>query len=608
MLAAAQPYPQYFDLDGSPLDGGAIYYGTANADPESSPLTVYWDAAGTTPAAQPIPTLNGFPVRAGTPAAVYVSGDYSLRTRNRLGETVLYCESAATASQLLSTQLDLASDADGKGASLVGFDYSLNYAARTLGWAAQQGHVQAEWFRQTGYTDTQTIAAALAYCQANQRALAVGRVYSITATQQAYAGLRIVGTKSAQQVSAGFKAIGGINIFTCGPGFASESMCFENLLFDSDTPGQGAAFYGDATSYLSQTTFRNCTWYSNLRFGINGPIIVCSFYDCDFGTYPGAVQNFTAINAAGTLGSYEPNANTFHKCLFRKSSATSQIIIEAGGSQWNFYGCVFEANANTWGVISGAGAGAVSFYGGYIENNGAPYFVRAGGDLATAFHQIVRFHGAHLNGPATTALIARAIAYPLLDIQGCYGAIACALISNESGLLNQPADIEMCLGNHLVMRPGGSVGSLDIATGSGGYNTRRWRALSVTGDTGDFSVLNGVQKLGVSVIAATPIAQLSNPLGGGNWSGLIQVAAMSGSTLDAAGAVNTASYLLHVSNGGVTVCTQVSGVGVTGGAAADQPSFTWGINGLGQLVATPVGSTSGVFSFLVSAMGGVRAA
>lgn len=121
MLAAAQPYPQYFDVDGKPLDGGAIFYGAANADPESSPVTVYWDAAGTQPAAQPIPTLAGFPVRAGTPAAVYVSGDYSLRVRNRQGVQVLHCQSAATASQSLAIQQALATAAASKGASLVAY-------------------------------------------------------------------------------------------------------------------------------------------------------------------------------------------------------------------------------------------------------------------------------------------------------------------------------------------------------------------------------------------------------------------------------------------------------------------------------------------------------
>lgn len=129
MLAAAQPYPQYFDLDGSPLDGGRIYYGGANLAPQTNPITVYWDAAGTQPAAQPIQTLNGVPVRAGSPAAVYVSGDYSVQVLNRRGMQVAYCRSALTVDNSIALQAgidgvrtDLASTADsGKGAALVGY-------------------------------------------------------------------------------------------------------------------------------------------------------------------------------------------------------------------------------------------------------------------------------------------------------------------------------------------------------------------------------------------------------------------------------------------------------------------------------------------------------
>ena len=76
MLATQPPFPQYFDTDGSPLDGGRLYFGQVNQNPEIAPITVYWDAAGTQPAAQPIETLNGYTYRNGTPAQVYADTDY----------------------------------------------------------------------------------------------------------------------------------------------------------------------------------------------------------------------------------------------------------------------------------------------------------------------------------------------------------------------------------------------------------------------------------------------------------------------------------------------------------------------------------------------------
>ena len=90
MLQIASPFQQIFDTDGSPLDNGYLYIGTANANPEVSPISLWWDDAGTIPAAQPIRTQNGYIVRNGTPARVYTSqADYSLTVKNRNGVLVL---------------------------------------------------------------------------------------------------------------------------------------------------------------------------------------------------------------------------------------------------------------------------------------------------------------------------------------------------------------------------------------------------------------------------------------------------------------------------------------------------------------------------------------
>ena len=130
MLATISPFPQYFDLQGSPLDAGYLYFGQVNQNPETAPVTVYWDAAGTQPAAQPIRTNKGMIVRNGTPAIIYAPAGYSLTVKDSAGRNILY----AADSQLFYDASGLSSTTDpAGGAGMVGFSYSLSYAAGTLG-------------------------------------------------------------------------------------------------------------------------------------------------------------------------------------------------------------------------------------------------------------------------------------------------------------------------------------------------------------------------------------------------------------------------------------------------------------------------------------------
>jgi hypothetical protein len=82
------PYPIFYDDDGNPLKAGYIYIGTEGENPETSPVAVYWDAAKTVPAAQPIRTLNGYPSRNGSPAVIFAEGDFSLTVKDKNGVLV----------------------------------------------------------------------------------------------------------------------------------------------------------------------------------------------------------------------------------------------------------------------------------------------------------------------------------------------------------------------------------------------------------------------------------------------------------------------------------------------------------------------------------------
>lgn len=83
-------YPNYRDTTGGPLENGYIYIGTAGADAETNPISVFWDEAGSIPASQPIRTVGGYPSYGGSPGMLYVTGanDFSLTVRTVTGTLV----------------------------------------------------------------------------------------------------------------------------------------------------------------------------------------------------------------------------------------------------------------------------------------------------------------------------------------------------------------------------------------------------------------------------------------------------------------------------------------------------------------------------------------
>lgn len=93
-LSIQPPYPIFTESDGLPLENGYVWIGQANQNPLTNPINVYWDTALTIPAVQPIRTLAGYPVYAGTPARLYVDGNYSIQVKDKNGNMVYSAPSA----------------------------------------------------------------------------------------------------------------------------------------------------------------------------------------------------------------------------------------------------------------------------------------------------------------------------------------------------------------------------------------------------------------------------------------------------------------------------------------------------------------------------------
>lgn len=116
MTAIPNPIPYFTDLDGDPLDGGYIYVGIAGMDARTNPVATFWDNDLTIPAAQPIRTVNGYPLFQGRPAPFFITDDEA-------SITILQSNGVAviTNSEFTSTAVDIfAILAATGGAALIG--------------------------------------------------------------------------------------------------------------------------------------------------------------------------------------------------------------------------------------------------------------------------------------------------------------------------------------------------------------------------------------------------------------------------------------------------------------------------------------------------------
>lgn len=94
MSVIINPIEQYFDLDGNPLENGYLYFGEVFGNPITQPVMVYFDPEFTIPAAQPVRTVNGYPVRSGTATGLFSQQDVSILIQNNKKEQVLFVESS----------------------------------------------------------------------------------------------------------------------------------------------------------------------------------------------------------------------------------------------------------------------------------------------------------------------------------------------------------------------------------------------------------------------------------------------------------------------------------------------------------------------------------
>jgi parallel beta-helix repeat protein len=348
-LSIQPTFPIFTGTDGLPLENGYIWIGTANLDPQGNPISVYWDAALTIPAAQPIRTLNGYPSRSGTPARLYVNSDYSIRVMDKNGSLVY---SAPQATERISSDLVTYQP-----------PFTGGVATTVQGKLAQTISVKDFGAVGDGVTDdTTAIQAAIDYAAPIGASVFIpAGTYKITALTlpQQHGGIEIYGEAFNSMynmenaiyrgsVLVSTQATG--NIISCDGGvfYSNRGIRIRNLnirvstidyaIYIKRSPElnliENLTVYNDNVSGGSGIALESC-WVGTR---ING----CQFNAAAIGAANIGINVFNDITAGG-LSIEDTNATKFAKCI-RIGDAVYQATLRNSGGEGGKYGFYVDGN------------------------------------------------------------------------------------------------------------------------------------------------------------------------------------------------------------------------------------------------------------------------
>lgn len=363
MFPVEFPFKTYAGLDGLPLQNGYVYFGQPGQNPVTAPVTVYWDAAGTQPAAQPLRTVNGYIVRAGAPSNVFFDGAYSELVKDSAGSQVFY---ARTSDEFNSLMAFIATFASSLGASLIGFiQAGIGALLRTVQAKLRDFPVSPEDFGGIGDGLTDDTAAVLA-------AHATGRTVDLGGIENVWKiSTGIVQLPGQATIASGATLYTTANITLLTP---ADDSIYSGINFKGDGKDTGKTLqYGvnleGNGSFVGPTRTRgaNCSF---LNFGGDGVhlgnivenhqgnlLMGFTYQACNTGLNVGERGEYTQIQGgSATLcntGVRVCGGNT-NLGGMTISDNTIGVLLDAGDndSHGHVTGC--SINHNTWNVKANA--------------------------------------------------------------------------------------------------------------------------------------------------------------------------------------------------------------------------------------------------------------
>jgi hypothetical protein len=358
-LSIQPVYPIFTDIDGQPLENGYVWIGTANLDPQTNPINVYWDAALTILAPQPIRTLAGYPANSGTPARLYVNSDYSTRVMNKNGSVVYSAPVATERYGNLITAQDIVFRPPGSSTDTTIYTqitreiYIDNYGATPGSEASATANAAAI---SLAYQAASTTGAS-------KIKFATGGVYWLPSqTPIAQAGMTLdLNGATLKQVSGSQTA-----------NWLIVSQCVGFSLINGTIDGNrtGAASLHPDSSLVtvfntSDVTIDNVTFHASsakglaIASGVSGAgvkrvrVSNCTAYDC-------AVQCMLTDRSNGVGDDSIPCEDITFDKIFVYDTDHAGIAVNDGSRRVTVSNCILDVNNSTWDALAIRGARQVT--------------------------------------------------------------------------------------------------------------------------------------------------------------------------------------------------------------------------------------------------------
>jgi hypothetical protein len=363
MLPVEAPFKTYTGLDGKPLNNGYVYFGLPDQNPITAPVTVYWDKEGTIPAAQPLRTVNGYIMRAGTPANVFFDGGYSEVVQDSKGRQVFYARNSNT----FSIAAQIAAILSNLSATTVNFlQKGVGAVLRTLQDRGEDSICVFDFMSPAQIADvraltrsvdvTVAIQAALDYAAPRSRAVYFpGGTYLISSSLLLVNSARLIG--ETQRACTIWGATGMTTpLINSKTGIDLTYTTISDMGFYNGAHCIGITVSAE-TAFMK---FIRCDFYAIAGYNcvyVNKLLQTSLFDSC----------TFSGGNLGVCCAAFTANANTFINCKFGNHAYAS--VYFRNSSVNNFFGCNFEGGGIAGRtVIDVTVSEALNFYGCYFEN------------------------------------------------------------------------------------------------------------------------------------------------------------------------------------------------------------------------------------------------